>query len=195
MLSLNTVKELRDVSTLPFCYICGETFTEDADKDSDHIPPKTCFDKRDRNAPLKLKTHRKCNGEYNLIDEQIGQVIALKRGAVPPIRNRRLAFVQVSISGRAAPMNAITNVNIKGAVRRWVSGFHAALYKKPMPIETQFGIETPFPSARSTNMGIQVDQLKPQHRLFVETLKTNRAAQNIDRISTNSSVRLKIEQI
>lgn len=186
MPSLSTQRELRSVSVLPFCYICGNYFTEGADTDGDHVPPKTCFDKRDRNIPLKLKTHRECNGKFNLIDEQIGQVISLKRGTIPPVRNRRLAITRFFVPSRIAPISAINNLDIRGAVRRWVSGFHAALYQEPMPGETQFGIETPFPSARFANRGIQIDQLRPQHRLFVDILKTNRAANNVDRISTNN---------
>lgn len=142
--------------------------------------------------PLKLQTHRKCNGKYNLIDEKIGQLIALKRSVVPPARNRRLEFKRILIPGWSASINAISNVDIKGAIRRWVSGFHAALYREPLPVDTQFGIETPFPSARFTDTGIQVDQLKPQHRMFVELLKKNRAARNIDQISTNKK-KLKYE--
>lgn len=181
--TLSTHKHFQEVRHLPFCYLCGKPFVHGDDEDGDHIPPQSCFGKADRNVPLKLRTHRQCNGRYNLIDEQIGQVISLKRGYVPPVRNRRLAFKIFPPAGTRGAFGAITNVDIRGAIRRWVCGFHAALYREPIPDGAQFRIDTPFPTARLSWRGLELEPLRAQHRVMVEILKVNRAAHNPDELS------------
>lgn len=78
------------------------------------------------------------------------------------------------------------NVNILGAVERWVKAFHAALYREPLPPSTSFGIETPFTVAVPTRHGIVLDTGRPQHLLFVETVKCNRMANNVDTVVCNN---------
>ncbi len=83
-------------------------------------------------------------------------------------------------------MSAISNVHIRDEIQRWVQGFHAALYCEPLPPDTGFGIETPFPVAIPTPKGPVTDRFRPQHLLFVRNIKQNRAARNLDRICCNN---------
>jgi hypothetical protein len=76
-----------------------------------------------------------------------------------------------------------------------IKGFHAALYGEPLlycesrpATGSQYtrAIVTPFPRARKRDGNLVVEELRlPQHRNFVETIKTNRAKNNLDRISCN----------
>jgi hypothetical protein len=184
--SLITHKQTREVLDLPFCYLCGQTFQPLDQKDKDHIPPKACFAKSDRNFPLQLPTHRSCNSRHKLTDEKIGQVISMKHGRVPSVRNQRLKFSFMPPAGRRGTIGAVMNIDIGGAIRRWIRAFHAALYGEPLPNETQFALQTPFPSARIAKHGPEFEPLRPQHFVFVSTIKTNRAAQNVDRIESNN---------
>ena len=171
---------------MPFCYLCGRPFADGDLKDDDHVPAKSCFAKADRNIPLKLPTHVKCNHSYHPTDEKIGQLLALKRGATPIARSQCLSVNVFPPSSRHGVLGAITNLDIKGAIGRWVRGFHAALYLEPLPVSQHFGIQTPFPTASLMHGGMRLDQLPPQHSLFVKTIKVNRFARNLDRINSNN---------
>jgi hypothetical protein len=179
MVSLTTQKEFRELQTLPFCYLCGKSFVADDEKDRDHVPPQSAIAKCDR-EPLLLPTHVRCNGSHHLNDEKIGQLIALRRGEAPRKDVRRL---HVALSPDAT-QGAVTNLNIDQAVWRWIAGFHAALYRSP-PIGIKGSLVTPLPRAQTLNGRFVMDSLKPQHQLFVRTIKENRARNNLDRISCN----------
>jgi hypothetical protein len=184
---LETQKQLAEVLKLRFCYWCGNLFLPGDEKDKDHIPPKACFAKVDRNFPLQLPTHKSCNKVHSLEDKKIGQLIGLKHGKVPPSkRDRMLKVTEVHGSNREQ-VGFVTNVNIDGTIRRWIMGFHAALYQEPIPQDMRFAVETPFPTARPEQGVVTVNPLpRPQHRMFVETIKTNRAVGNLDRIQANN---------
>lgn len=181
---LNTQKHLRTLKKLPFCYLCGEPFKEGDDRNDDHIPPEACFAKQDRNFPLKLPTHTRCNSSQQLTDEKIAQIIGLKQRRIPRSAHRRLKVDAVSVGGNVAL--AVTNIDIDTAVWRWVRGFHAALYSVPLPVEAKYTIRTPFPAMKRTAAGLQAQPLLRQHSLFVEEIKINRAKDNLDRIQTNN---------
>jgi hypothetical protein len=179
MVSLTTQKEFRELQTIPFCYLCGNGFVAGDEKDRDHVPPQSAIAKCDR-EPLLLPTHVRCNGSHHLNDEKIGQLIALRRGEAPRKGVRRL---HVALSPDAT-QGAVTNLNIDQAVWRWIAGFHAALYRSP-PIGIKGSLVTPLPRAQNLNGRFVMDSLKPQHQLFVRTIKENRARNNLDRIRCN----------
>ena len=186
MPSLTSHKHFQDALRLPFCYLCGRQLIDDEDVDRDHLPPKSCFSARDRSIPLKLPTHRSCNGGHNLIDEQIGQLVSLKHGRVPPARNQKLAIGFWKLGEEKRTSAAITNLDIKGAIWRWIRGFHAALYREPISEEVRHAIQTPFPVAKLTRTGPELEAIRPQHPAFVEAIKINRAARNLDLIRANN---------
>jgi hypothetical protein len=182
MVSLATQAELRAVQTLPFCYVCGRTFTAGDMLDRDHIPAKAVFDKRDRMPSLWLPTHKSCNADHGVLDQKIGQLIALRRYQVPTRRDRQLQFRIFR-----PDLGAVENLDIRAVVWRWIRGFHAALYREPLPT-TRFmsSLQTPFPSGVATAVGFQIDPLPQQHLAFVETIKVQRAKRNLDRIRSNN---------
>lgn len=82
MVSLLRQSDYRSVQNLPFCYLCGRQFAGGDAKNRDHVPPECVFLPRDR-EPLWLPTHIACNSGYRLVDEKIGQLIALRYRKVP----------------------------------------------------------------------------------------------------------------
>ncbi|MHB1098787.1 MAG: hypothetical protein ACYCZR_04455 [Burkholderiales bacterium] len=181
-------KDLQAVRNLPFCYVCGLDFLSEEAKNADHVPAKACFAKVDRAPPLILSTHNACNGEngQNLIDEKMGQLISLKHGPVPKKRDRKLQIVPTKHG------HAVGNLDIRGAVWRWVRGFHAALYQLPLFASAPHAIDTPFQVVRNVDGTIKVESLRPQHRKFVEIIKLNRRLDQLDSIRCNNG-KLKYE--
>ncbi|HEY4048775.1 MAG TPA: hypothetical protein VGM27_18070 [Acidobacteriaceae bacterium] len=184
MPTLATQKDFRAVQTLPFCYVCGREFEDGDNINRDHLPPQNTFAKRDRIPALWLPTHYDCNAAYKLLDEKIGQLISLKRYYQPSSpRHRRLRFSLFPRQG----LGAVINVDVDGAIWRWIRGFHAALYRRYMPETQMRALVTPLPRARNSAFGPVFDPLLPQHRVAVELIKTNRAKRNLDSIKSNNS--------
>ena len=179
MVTLTTQQDFRRVRNLSFCYLCGLDFKDGDTTNRDHVPPQSAIAQQDR-EPLLLKTHTACNGAYHLEDEKIGQLIALRYAQVPRSERQRLRFVL----SPHANIGAVTNVNIDRAVWRWVAGFHAALYQTA-PVGIRGSLVTPFARAQSVGGRLLIDPLRPQHQHFVNTIKQNRARQNLDRIRCN----------
>ena len=123
MVRLETQRHFRPVQRLPFCYLCGQAFAARKDRNRDHVPPKCTFAKSDR-EPLILPSHVTCNRSYELLDEKVGQFIALRRREVADPDNDRLRFAL----SPDMKHGALINVDVDGAVWRWIKGFHAALY-------------------------------------------------------------------
>jgi hypothetical protein len=144
------------------------------------VPPGACFNKTDKNFPLILPTHVLCNHAEKENDEKIGQLIALKFGQLP---DRRSARLLATLMGSSV---GITNLDVKGAVWRWIRGFHAALYEQPLLVSQPVTIRTPLPSSRQTPEGWIPEEILPQHLKFVEAIKANRASNNLDRIHCNN---------
>jgi hypothetical protein len=180
MVSLLCQGDFRSVQSLPFCYLCGRAFAPGDNKNRDHVPPECIFAPPDR-EPLWLPAHTACNSAYRLLDEKIGQLIALRYGKVPrQAAHRRLRFAY----SRHRNLGAVVNLDIDRAVWRWIAGFHAALYREP-GVGIQGSLVTPFPKARMLNGRPVFAPLLVQHRLFVQTIKANRARGNLDHIVCN----------
>jgi hypothetical protein len=186
MVAIVNHRNLQEVQKLPFCYSCGATFARADTVNRDHVPARACFAAADRIRPLILPAHSACNDSYKVSDERVGQFISLRHGRVPAKKNKRLSVKYFSDPKTGQLHGAVDNVNILGAVERWVRAFHAALYREPLSPATQFGIETPFAIAIPTSSGVKLDNGRKQHLLFVEKLKTNRAFGNIDRLVSNN---------
>jgi hypothetical protein len=176
VVSLQVHKDFQAVQRLPFCYLCGREFVDGDEVDGDHVPPKCAFRVRDREQVLKLKTHKACNSAFKVDDEKVGQLIALRRWEGPKsAQHRVLRFAHHPGIG-----TALENLNVAAAVWRWVRGFHAALYRKPL-IGASVAIQTPFPRGeRRAGSRVELRPIPPQHLLAVETIKRNRAAGNLD---------------
>jgi hypothetical protein len=179
MVALSNQKDFRAVQDLPFCYLCGKEFVPNDVTDRDHVPPKKLFAATDRQPALILKAHKACNSGQSHTDNKMGQLLKLKRGVVPSNPGDRiLEFALFPMQG----MGAVRNVEIDEAVWRWIRGFHAALYRQPFP-DRRFGaLVTPFPRAQQSGQSVRIEDIRPQHLKFVETIKANRARNNLDRI-------------
>lgn len=182
LVELVTQRSLRQVRDLPFCYLCGQAFCDADATNHDHLPPKTIFALEDR-QPLKLKTHRTCNERHSLDDEKVGQMIRAALGEAPAKEeDRKLRVAHLGVG-----YGAVTNLNVDGVVWRWLLGFHAALYREPLP-SSQWSIVTPFVRADQNPSGRYslVPIYKEQHQNFVATIKAQRHRGALDRIVTNN---------
>jgi hypothetical protein len=183
---LDTQRTLREIRNLPFCYLCGQPFGQNDTTNRDHIPPAGLFAKADHNFPLILRAHKHCNSDQGPTDEKIGQLVGLKHGRIPSQKRRRLNL-RYARAGRNGPkLGVLQGFHVEGAIQRWIRGFHAALYRVPLPPNTNFAIQAPFPSGQVESGKLMVDELKQQHFLFVEAIKRNRAAHNLDGICCNN---------
>ncbi len=177
---LDTQQAMREVKALPFCYLCGEKLSEP--QNEDHVPPANIFETADRNFPLKLPTHEKCNGDRSAEDQLIGQLINLLHKKAPDSRHKKLDVKAVK-SPDGKLLAAVYGLNLRAIIRRWVRGFHAALYKEFIPeFPGQFMTSTPLPAADPIEKGgniIPVQAVVPE---FVKEIKRNRATKTLDRI-------------
>ena len=80
---LNTQSSIKRARDLSFCYICGDLFGKEESNHPDHIPPEAIFDSKDRDFPIKVASHFKCNNSQSKDDEVISQLIAVVHGKQP----------------------------------------------------------------------------------------------------------------
>lgn len=183
MIRLFNQKDYRPLQDLLFCYLCTESLLPNDAKDHDHVVAKSCFELVDRTPPLKLPTHKRCNNAENLNDEKIGQIVSLLHGRVPSrVQHRMLKFEPVIHPITGQDTYALTNADIEGMIRRWVRGFHSALYKAPLRKEGQFAIEPPIQAGAIDGKRVIPRPIRPQHGLFVGLLKANERQSNLDEI-------------
>lgn len=183
MVSLLRQKDYRAAQRLPFCYLCGKTFLPGDEKNRDHLPAQCIFLPEDR-EPLWLPTHIACNSGESVVDERMGQLIALRYGKAPSDPANKRLDITIFADARAA----VTNLSIDAVVWRWVRGFHAGLYGSFLPRpgpDFRGALVTPFPRASASPAGPVIEPLLPQHSLIVQTIKLNRLKSNLDRIVAN----------
>lgn len=189
MPQLCTHKDFQAVGKLPFCYLCGKTFTGKFGKNRDHVPPRSIFASQDYRPPLILPTHASCNGAQSAYDEIVGQLIAVIHGKYPDPARMRLD-VQVNEDPITGAHSAwLSDTNLHRTICRWLRAFHAALYQEYLPDNdatndgTKFSFDPPFPVGHlEEGNEIRVDPIRPHHCYFVERIKQNRAAGRLDRI-------------
>ena len=187
MANVTSQSDCRKVRSLPFCYLCGEPFGKSDETNHDHIPPESVFAKEDRNFPIKLRTHKdKCHAPLSPDDEVLGQLVALIHGKTPSEKSDKLNISILEDPVTGATSGLFRERNIEYLLRRWIQGFHAALYQSYLPKSAKFAIQTPFPSGTITDAGVEPDPIRDQHYAFVTCIKRNRAAGNVDKIETNN---------
>jgi hypothetical protein len=190
MPSILTQKQARSAQKLPFCYYCGQAFSNVPGRNNhpDHIPPGKLFAPEDRNFPLKLSCHQSCNNVLSDSDEIIGQLVSAAHETISPPEKLRLTFYVVETeSGHQLP--GVGGVNIEQQVIRWVRGFHAALYEEflPQAPATQFLVSLPFPRLPSGAAGDTFTEGLLQHHVnFVAEIRNNRRVGRLDRIECNN---------
>lgn len=183
MVSLLCQKDYRGAQKLAFCYLCDKSFEPSDKKNRDHLPAQCIFLDEDR-EPLWLPTHLSCNTGESIVDERMGQLIALRYGKVPSAPEKQRLKIKTFADARAA----VTNLSIDQAVWRWVRGCHAALYGEHLAVDgvaAPGALVTPFPRGSASPGGAVIEPLRKQHALFVHTIKLNRFKGNLDRVHTN----------
>jgi hypothetical protein len=178
--------DVRSAHDLTFCYLCGQNFTSRSENHPDHVPPKAIFAKEDRNFPLKVASHAACNEAHSLPDEVLGQLIAVSHGKYPNEDRVAIEFRQYQVEGFATPFMGCVTTNIKNQIVRWMRGFHAALYQEYLPTNTPNAIHLPFPNGSLTEDGFIIKDILDQQYLFVDVIKKNRIARQLDRIVCNN---------
>src|SRR5438128_598782 len=126
-IAMTTQKAMRDVRALPLCYLCTQPFTPTDTIDDDHVPPTGLFANADRNFPLILPTHKKCNRERSADDQVVSQLVGLLHGRLHNRRHSKLKLF-AGQTDAGLPLAAVAGLDLRWIVRRWVRGFHAALY-------------------------------------------------------------------
>lgn len=186
MVLIQSHKDFQTLRRLPFCYLCGQSFLDTDVKDIDHLPPRACFHKSDRLNPLTLPTHKRCNHAENLSDEKIGQIVSLLFGYAPRSRDRKLAFITARHPITQKQLVAITNVDLREIIWRWIRGFHAALYRELLHSNTLRTIVPPLQSAKIEGSTVVTDPLRPQDILLMALVRQNRLGLKVDKIVSNS---------
>ena len=185
MIVLETQRDFQSVAKFPFCYLCGYYFGPRDQTNGDHVPPKNMFAIEDRTPPLILKAHETCNSKHKINDELIGQLISLQRGYVTPDPKN------FKLKGEVYPgqdFGSFNNVDVVKAVWRYILGFHAALYQKPLILRKNTNtITTPFTPAQLVDGDLVLEgPKKDQYLWIVQFIKNQRAGGNVDRIISNN---------
>lgn len=185
---LRTQASIRPARNLPFCYLCGQTFNTQKDNHPDHVPPESIFALEDRNFPLKVASHFKCNNPQSKSDEVISQLIAVIHGKQPALKNVKLNPQIYDVDNIRDSNNnsesflAFRNVGLVEQIWRWVRGFHAAFYSEFLPHETRKIVHPPFPIGQIQSDGFSIDKILDRQYHFVEIIKKNRLANCTDKI-------------
>ncbi len=180
-ISLTTHQAFQDTSRLPFCYLCGKSFDPSDDTNRDHMPPSGLFARADRVLPLILRTHRRCNELRSPEDQAIGQLVGVLHGRRVNRAHNKLR-VRIGRFHDGHRVAAVTGLNIQEAIRRWIRGFHAALYREYLSPDTGFATYPPLPGGRFVGDHVEYDRIPEAFPKFVEELKRNRAVGNLDRV-------------
>lgn len=184
-IDLRSQKSISQVRNLKFCYLCGKDILPTDLADRDHVPPSGVFLAADRNFPLILPTHKKCNGERSQDDQLFSQLIGHLYGKGP---NEHHKLEILSGIGEKGLWLAVFGVDFRAIIRRCVQGFHAALYQEYLPDDQDtFMTIPPLPEALITSKGIDVLEIPEVAIKFVEELKRNRATKNLDMIVCRNS--------
>jgi hypothetical protein len=177
---IDTQKAMRKVRALPFCYLCGDPLTDP--QNDDHVPPTAIFLNGDRNFPLILPTHDRCNGDRSSEDQVIGQLVGVLHGKAPDARHDKLDVKPVLFEDGTVGA-AVRDVDLRAIIRRWVRGFHAALYEEFLPDKARmFSTCPPLPEAQRPNGEVRPVPVASVLPRFVEEIKRNRATGSLDRV-------------
>ena len=181
MPKITTRDEARAAQDLPFCYLCGRSFTEDDDPNRDHVPPTSIFLEEDRDFPLWLPTHASCNEAESKDDQLIGQLFGFVHGRPPSEEHFKLEFQRMEDTTTGDQTVGLADSGLKRVVFRWIRAFHAALYQEYLPADLPHkAIEMPFPSGTEKEDGLHWDSIREQHPMIVHDLKKASMAHTVD---------------
>lgn len=188
MITITTQQDARPAQTLGFCYYCGEAFGTEAEliRTRDHIPPRAVFHEEDRNWPLTVPCHHRCNQERSMTDVKIAQLVGVARGQHFDTKNFALDVAPLQSANGESPIGILSNLNMADEIWRWVRGFHAALYQSYLPADRLHGIHEPVPKGELTARGLQVTDDPHVRDAMKQVLLRNLEAEQIDGIRSNN---------
>ena len=178
---LDTQKVMRDVRGLPFCYLCGDGFDPTDTVNRDHVPPSGIFATVDRDFPLILRSHQECNEARSRDDHVVSQLVGVLHGRKPNRKHKKLR-VQLGRFENGSRAIVVGGLDLRSIIRRWIRGFHAAMYKEYLPETDSFMTCPPLPEAEHSVDGPKFMPVQEVIPLFVKELKRNRATQTLDQI-------------
>lgn len=180
MIHLSTQKQFRELQRIPFCYLCAGPITQECVTNREHVIAKSLIHASDRNFPLILPSHKRCNEEWSDGDETIGQLVSLLHSEANP--SHKLAVTD-HCPGSEVRYGTVSGVPLEPIIWRWVRGFHAALYRVPLVDRPgHYCILTPLPQIEIKNGRPFPVQVRPQYFKFAEVLRRNRLTNNLDYI-------------
>jgi len=151
------------------------------DTNRDHVPPSGLFARTDRTPPLILRTHRRCNEGRSPEDQAIGQLVSVLHGRKVNRSHNKLR-IMVGLAPNGSLEVVATAIDVKEAIRRWVRGFHAALYHECLPQDSLFATYPPLPEGTRVGNNVRFNPVPEIVPKFVEELKRNRGLRNVDRV-------------
>jgi hypothetical protein len=181
-IALDSQRSVRPLRRLQFCYLCGRSLEAGQAINDDHVPPSGIFAIADRDFPLILPTHKDCNWTRSQEDQVVSQLVGVLHGRVHGPRHNKLEF-SVDVSRPDSQRVLVAGFQLKPIIRRWVRGFHAALYREFLPDGSRiFVTNVPLPEVQCDGDGITVLPLPTVVPKFVEEIKRNRHTRTLDRI-------------
>lgn len=181
-INLNNQKSMRPLGKLPFCYLCGGDFDESDTPTKDHVPPSSLFKQEDRDFPLILPTHHRCNNEWSKDDQLIKDLVGILHRSDFDTKKTKLQFQGGHFPDGSSGVT-VSGLDLRSIIRRCVKGFHAALYGEPLrATEDEFLTIPPVPEASKTPEGVKGTSVQPVVPKLVETIKCNRLTKTLDRI-------------
>jgi hypothetical protein len=182
-IELRTQQAVRPAQELAFCYLCGLPFQDGDQKNRDHVPPSAIFLEADRNFPLILPTHYLCNHDRHLEDQTIGQLVGILHNQAPDPEHLRMRLM-AGIAADGQLFVAAGGFDLRAIIRRWVFGFHAALYGEFLNAGQQFMTFPPLAEGDKDTGQIQpVQAIVPE---IVRVLRFNRGLGGVDRVVTRN---------
>ena len=179
---IDNQKALRPLQGLPFCYLCNRTFIEGEPQNKDHVPPSALFQRSDRNFPLILPSHPACNSARSAEDEVVSQLVGLLHDESPKPKTRQVRIAAGQFQDGTTGVGAV-GLPLKAIIWRWVRGFHAALYRAPIPYGARYSIVPPLPEGLVTNARVEPIPIAEVAPALVEELKRNRTAGTLDSVT------------
>lgn len=116
------------------------------------MPPRKVFSRNGRTDPLVLPAHTLCNSKYSDRDEKIAQLLRLQVPDEYTWESNQLKFKLTEQQIQAYPGLSLARIEgsqLFSSVRRWINGFHAALYRQAVYQNAKLSIILPFPNSSS----------------------------------------------
>jgi hypothetical protein len=173
-------RDLQQIQRLAFCYLCARAFTDGEPRNRDHVPNTAIFAVDDRQPALILPTHVKCNHDRAGEDEVITQLLGVLRGRKMVAQARRPTLASGKFPDGTVGVGALA-VPLRDMIFRWVTGFHAALYREPLGPALRMTFP-PLPEGQVEGERVSPVPVPEVVREFVLALRRNRMTGTVDQV-------------